>query len=271
MGLPWNLCPRRRAATAFVAVLSCTTFAGPSPLLAQTGTIRGTVRSTASGRPVGGASVTVPAAARQTRTDSLGRFVLNALRDGDQKLVVQAVGFAPARAVVTPTAGDPLEVDVDLAPLPQELQRVVAVAPRDAPRNIAYAEFEQRRAMELVRLLTREELVHVEARSLDGLLRARVSALRTWELGSARIAGSARGNISLSPRANAGQARCYVQVIVDNVIRYETGGTLPPFDLRSLDPAMIAGVEFYTPSSTPAEFNRGSTAAWGTLLIWLPH
>lgn len=105
--------------------------------------------------------------------------------------------------------------------------------------------------MGLGRFITREELVREEGRSLDALLRARVPGLRIWDVGSARIAGSARGNISLSPGANAGQARCYVQVIVDNVIRYQTGGTLPPFDLRSLDPAMIAGIEFYTPSSTP--------------------
>jgi hypothetical protein len=39
--------------------------------------------------------------------------------------------------------------------------------------------------------------------------------------------------------------------------------------LRSLDPAMIAASEFYAPSATPTEFNRGSTAACGTLSIWL--
>lgn len=262
------MCPRFRAASAFVAVLVATAVAPPTALRAQTATIRGTVRSTESGRPVAGASVSVPAVARQTRTDSLGRFVLSAMRNGEQELVVQAVGFAPARAVVTLTAGDPLEVEVDLDPLPQELQRVVTVAPRDAPRNIAYAEFEQRRAMGLGRFITREELVREEGRSLDALLRARVPGLRIWDVGSARIAGSARGNISILPR---GDGRCYVQVIVDNVVRYQTGGTLPPFDLRSLDPAMIAAIEYYTPSSTPAEFNRGSTAACGTLLIWLQH
>jgi hypothetical protein len=250
------------------ALLMAAAVATPTPLRAQTATIRGTVRSTESGRAVAGASVTLPAAARQTRTDSLGRFVLNALRDGAQELVVQAVGFAPARALVTITAGPPLEVEVDLDPLPQELQRVVTVAPRDAARNIAYAEFEERRAMGLGRFLTREELVREEGRSLDALLRARVPGLRIWDVGSARVAGSSRGNISILPR---GDSRCFVQVIVDNVIRYQTGGTLPPFDLRSLDPGMIAGIEFYTPSSTPAEFNRGSTAACGTLLIWLQH
>lgn len=224
--------------------------------------------STESGSPVAGASVTVPGLARQTRTDSMGRFVLNALRVGEQELVVQAVGFAPARALVTITAGPPLEVEVDLDPLPRELQRVVTVAPGGAARNIAYAEFEERRAMGLGRFLTREALVREEGRALDALLRARVPGLRIWDVGSARVAGSSRGNISILPR---GDGRCFVQVIVDNVIRYQPGGTHPPFDLRSLDPAMIAGIEFHTPSSTPAEFNRGSTAACGTLLIWLQH
>lgn len=54
-----------------------------------------------------------------------------------------------------------------------------------------------RRAMGLGRFITREELVREEGRSLDALLRARVPGLRIWDVGSARIAGSARGNISL--------------------------------------------------------------------------
>jgi len=55
------------------------------------------------------------------------------------------------------------------------------------------------------------------------------------------------------------------------VVRYETGGSLPVFDLRSLDAVMIAAIEFYTVASTPREFNRGGNAPCGTLLIWLQH
>jgi hypothetical protein len=43
------------------------------------------------------------------------------------------------------------------------------------------------------------------------------------------------------------------------------------FDLRSLDPSMIAAVEFYTVATTPSEFNRGGNALCGPLLIWLQN
>lgn len=55
------------------------------------------------------------------------------------------------------------------------------------------------------------------------------------------------------------------------MVRYETGGSLPVFDLRSLDAVIIAGIEFYTVASTPLELNRGGNVPCGTLLIWLQH
>lgn len=258
-----NACTR-----AVLVALATGVIASPATVLAQSATLRGTVVSTDSARPVVSATVAVPAAARQTRTDSLGRFVIDGLRAGSQELTVQAVGYSPAIARVTLPSSAPLELDVELEPLATELARVVTVAPRDAARNLAYAEFEQRRAMGLGRFLTREQLVREQGRSLSALLREKVPGLRIWDIRGAQVAGSARGNISIVPR---GDSRCLVQVIVDNVIRYRTGGNLPQFDLRSLDPAMVAGIEYYTPSSTPAEFNRGSSAACGTLLIWLQN
>ena len=86
-----------------------------------------------------------------------------------------------------------------------------------------------------------------------------------------RLSRTTRGNITLLPRGDPSKARCYVQVIIDNVVRYETGGSLPVFDLRSLDAVIIAGIEFYTVASTPLELNRGGNVPCGTLLIWLQH
>ena len=64
---------------------------------------------------------------------------------------------------------------------------------------------------------------------------------------------------------------CFVNVIVDGVLRYGSGTQAPPFDLRSLEASMIAGIEYYTVSSLPAEFNLRGSAPCGTLLIWLQN
>ena len=249
------------------AVIAVATF--PRLWSAQASSINGRVLSAESGRPIGGAVVALRTARRETRTDSLGRFFLPDVRTGEQELQVLAVGYSPARATFAVTAGPPLEVDVELDPLPRVLGRVLTVADRERARNPWYGEFAGRRAIGLGRFVSREELERAQGRSLDEMLRTRVPGIRILDVGGLSVAGSARGNTAIDPRR--GDARCFVQVIVDNVVRYTTGAGPPYFDLRSLDAAMIAGIEYHSVASTPTEFNRGGNAACGTLVIWLQH
>jgi hypothetical protein len=60
---------------AAIAAAATALIASPAPVLSQMATLRVAVVSTGSGRPVVGATASVPAAARQTRTDSLGRLL----------------------------------------------------------------------------------------------------------------------------------------------------------------------------------------------------
>lgn len=244
-------------------------FAAPPRLgLAQASVIEGTVLASHTGRPIVGASVRSPAVQRETRTDSLGRFRLEKMPAGALEVQVQAVGFAPLRAVVQVLADSTLTVDVDLEPLTPQLARVVTTADRSDARNLNYADFERRRASAIGKFISRSELLAEAGRSLESVLSARLAGTRVWDFNGKRVlGGSSRGPISVL----RGDQRCFVQVIVDNVLRYQSGGSLPPFDLRSLDPAMIAGVEFYTVSSTPSEFNRGGNAPCGTLVLWLQN
>lgn len=62
---------------------------------------------------------------------------------------------------------------------------------------------------------------------------------------------------------------CYVQVSVNNVLRYRGDRGEQLYNIDLLDPATIEGIEFYTSSQLPAEFNRNSTGNCGALLIWL--
>ncbi|WP_373061427.1 carboxypeptidase-like regulatory domain-containing protein [Gemmatimonas sp.] len=262
----------RGAMVAAVAIAASIAGLTSSTLLsAQGGSISGRVLSTESGRPIADAVVAVLTAARETRTDSLGRFTLKDVRAGEQELLVRSLGYTPARATVSLTSGLPIEVDVELQPLPRVLKRVISMADRENARNEWYGEFASRRATGMGRYISRDELVRQQGRSLDAVLRSKVAGFRVWDVNGKIVAGSARGNITLHPDADPSKLRCYVQVIVDNVVRYETGGILPLFDLRSLDAFMIAGIEFYTVASTPIEFNRGGNAPCGTLLIWMQN
>ncbi len=128
--------------------------------------------------------------------------------------------------------------------------------------------------MGLGRFISRSDLVQQRGRTLEAVLRDRVSGLRVYQVNGKSIAGSARGvasTASLSPVRGANADRCYVQVIIDNFVRYQTGGISPLRDLRSLGAFMIAGIEFYTVASTPLAFNLGGNAGCGTLIIWLQH
>ncbi|MDV7389730.1 hypothetical protein RZS08_00190, partial [Arthrospira platensis SPKY1] len=99
-------------------------------------------------------------------------------------------------------------------------------------------------------------------RTLDAVMRQHVPGVRFERVNSMIVAASARGP-GLTP------GPCYVNVVVDGMLRYFYGGRMPYFDLRSLEASMIADIEYYTPASTPAEFNFRGHAPCGTLMIWL--
>ncbi len=241
----------------------CALLGLPNVLDAQDASLRGRVRSAATGQPIASATVSLPSQARETRSDSLGQFMLGRLRVGTQVLVVRAVGYAPAQATVPLTAGSPLELDVDLDLLPPVLDSVLTEADLDAPRNFSIAEFEARRVLGFGRFITRAELLRQRGRTLEAILRGRVPGLRYLDVNGMIVAASGRDQARAVP--------CYVNVIVDGMLRYTSNVRMPFFDLRSLEVSMIAGIEYYTPASTPAEFNLRGHAACGTLVLWLQH
>ncbi|MBK7905104.1 MAG: carboxypeptidase regulatory-like domain-containing protein [Gemmatimonadetes bacterium] len=69
----------------------------PAPQAQPTGIIAGAVRDEA-GRPVPQAVITVDGTARQTRSDTAGRFALERVPVGIQEITIRRIGFRPARA-----------------------------------------------------------------------------------------------------------------------------------------------------------------------------
>jgi hypothetical protein len=194
---------------------------------------------------------------------------------GTHTLSARGIGFEAGERRVAVLDDRPLQIEIHLTKV-QELAPVEVSAERYRSPNLR--DFDERRRMGLGRFLTAEELEAQGGRSLSTILARRIPGLRPIAYAPGRTAmASGRGDTSLrgTPRgdgidiARGAPAACYVQVSVNNALRYrgDVGEQLYNIDL--IDPATIEGIEFYTVSQLPAEFNRASNARCGALVIWL--
>src|SRR5258708_28825454 len=100
-------------------------FAGhPAVAGAQTGTIRGKVRS-AAGAPLGAVSVTVDATVLRVITDDQGAYELRGVPTGANTLRVRILGYVPQVLRVSVATGEALHQDFVMAP------QAIALAPVD--------------------------------------------------------------------------------------------------------------------------------------------
>jgi hypothetical protein len=240
-------------------------------------TFSGAVLADSTERPIAGAVITIDALGRSTRSDSLGQFSLAGLPAGTHRAVVRAVGYDLLSLDVVLSAGQRLEADLLLRVTPPSLRAVEVTADASARTSVFLKDFESRRRFGIGRFITGDALLAERDRSLSSILRTRIPGLQALRYGGKTALASARGAISFRqlPRgdqsdvAQGAAPACYVQVIVNDIVRYRStpGETL--LNIDQFDAAFIEGIEYYTVSQTPPEFNRGSTAACGTLVLWL--
>ncbi|GIV62093.1 MAG: hypothetical protein KatS3mg044_0959 [Rhodothermaceae bacterium] len=102
-----------------------------APGMAQTGTLRGTVRS-ADGEVLPGVNIVLAGTPRGTATDLTGRYLLPNLPAGAYTLVASAVGFRRAERSVRLAPGDTLTVDFTLEATVLQSGEVVVTAARRA-------------------------------------------------------------------------------------------------------------------------------------------
>lgn len=69
-------------------------------------------------------------------------------------------------------------------------------------------------------------------------------------------------------RVRGAKTACYAQVYLDGVQVYTPAPDVKLFDLNTLQPDLLKGVEFFPgPAETPAQYG-GTGASCGTLLLW---
>jgi hypothetical protein len=103
----------------------------PAAARAQTGALRGVVRSAATGEALAGPVVTVVGLARRVFGDSLGAFSVDAVPAGTWRVDVRRIGYRPQTvpAVIRDGQETVLEVRLDAAPITLEPFTAVARSP----------------------------------------------------------------------------------------------------------------------------------------------
>lgn len=238
--------------------------------------VHGRVVAEEDRRPLAGAAVTLAGA--EARTDSAGRYRLAGVPHGDQPLVVRLPGYRPESVLVAVGAGG-AERDVALRRL-TTLEDVRVAAPAWVPA--AMRAFEERRLVGQGRFLTRAMLATQAHRRTGDILAGvpgvvvRRGASRAW-ISSGRTTSTGVCAMCPAPqrldRADASMGArpaCYLDVYLDGALVYNSSARdrEPLFDVNSLSPDQIEGIEVYAGgATTPAQYNR-TGGGCGVMLIW---
>ena len=251
-------------------------------------TVAGSVSDT-SGTPLPQADVSFPALGVWTRTTTSGGFKITNLPEGNHRILVRRIGYAPIEEVVRVGAGTTALEPFRLV----RLTTLDTVVTRGSYRDPGMEEFAERRNLGLGHFVTKAELdqrrgalVSSFLMQTPGLAIASVAG-KEW-IGSKRaMSTSCRGAPARVPntRMSDGTARClrseglyyvpdepgahimcHARVFLDEQLM-NPGAPTPPFDLRSIVTTQVEAIEWYAgPSQMPLKYMaRNSTC--GVLVI----
>jgi Carboxypeptidase regulatory-like domain/TonB-dependent Receptor Plug Domain/Gram-negative bacterial TonB protein C-terminal len=223
----------------------------PGVVLSQAvGSVRGVVHDSLGG-VVSSAHVSISGIGIPTRSDSAGAFRLWGIPPGSAVLDVRRLGYRPTSIPVTITAGSELSVDIDLVPVPEQLEPV-QVRRRAEVYDSRLAGFNERKLKHVGYFVTRERLDRMSsARFVDALREMPGVSMRTLRGGVVTV--SIRG------------ARCAPIFYMDGF-----PATSGPMDLDMIDLSGVEGIEVYGGmSSIPAEFmSVVGGESCGVIAVW---
>jgi hypothetical protein len=219
----------------------------------------------ATGLPVAGAEIIDVATGAKVVTLATGLVTFAFPRIGTTELLVRKAGYAERMfpAVVSATDTDSFRI---------VLTAVVQLSPAFVAEDVDadahdMADFERRRATMFGHFLTREQLDQRKNGTMADALE-QLGGVRLKYVGSSAYIVTPRGLPSLGSRNPMFKNNCPSAVMMDGLFIYRgTPGELP-FDVNTLVPGNIAGIEFYSgPGTMPPELN-GAGNACGLLVIW---
>jgi hypothetical protein len=182
----------------------------------------------------------------------------------------------------------PTNVTVAAAPPPPSVAAPRPATPTPAPRSDSavplrtvevrsvalLTEFEERRTSGMGHYLTRDQLAKQEARALPDVLLQLPGVRMARDAGRSHLT-SGRGVVTgVNEKRSLGRFEtdpkraCYADVYMDGSLMYGGKKDETLFDLSTIRPAIIEGIEYYaSPATTPVKYSRPGREC-GTLLIW---
>jgi hypothetical protein len=210
----------------------------------------------ATGLPIADAEVVNLAAQTRVRTSVSGAASLAFLEPGLTVLQIRKIGYASRWQTVRVSPADTIPITLTLKPLAQQLPGVYTTA---SNMNGKLSSFERHREEGMGHFLTQEQLDKATGRLTSDVLRTLPGLKTTLGAGTAAYVGTTRGAISLR------SGSCLAAVILDGAVVYSPGHGQTPFNINSIRPEEMAGVEFYAGgASMPIEYRFGC----GLVVIW---
>lgn len=240
-------CARLLRGLALMLVLC----ADPRRILAQpAGSVRGLVHDSLGG-VVSSAHLSLRGSRSQAISDSMGAFRLVDIPAGATVLEVRRLGYRPVSTVLTIGAGSELNVDVELAPVPEQLAPV-QVRQKAEVYDSRLAGFNERRTKHIGYFVTRERIDRMNShRFVDALREMPGVSMRTLRGGVVTV--SIRGS------------RCAPMFYMDGF-----PAVAGAMDLDMIDLSGVEGIEVYGGmTSIPAQFMAVAGAeGCGVIAVW---
>ncbi len=231
-------------------------------LAAQSASLAGTVRADGTERPLANAEISIPQLKRSVRSDSAGNFELAAIPAGTHRVLIRLLGYASYDGNVQIKPAQKLEIDIVLQPSATKIATVVVLDSANTRWRMRLADFEERRHSGASgRFLTADVFEKSQGSILSDVFLGHFPGIKRINL----------KNASVKPLASARGATlkgvCYLPIIVNGLVMYNSSPGLDFYDLDLINTADVIGVEFYSVASTPARY-RMTGSDCGTLVIW---
>jgi len=224
----------------------------PCPSLGQTaqGRIHGQVKDQSSGKPVSNVLVSLVGTEIRAETSDRGRFVLTDVPPGTYELRAQRIGFSPNGGQVTIAAGTQLEVDINIAAKPVELDPLLVITRSGKLTEVGF--YDRRHNGGLSgRYITSADIERRGAARMTDML-VDVASVKVLPVEPGRV--TVRFNRHVPESASSRKPR---QLAFD--------GPRNPLDARGCEPDLYIDGRLYRNSSPPMT-SSGSGAALGTPL-----
>ena len=249
----WRVTARAMAVALFLGLAI-------RPLAAQgTGTVRGTVTDSATGRPVAGVQLTVAGAPARAVTTEAGTYQLTGLPAGRVTVRAQRLGYAAATRTLDLAAGGTATADLRLRPVAAVLSTVVATG---------YGSSRRATVSNAIVSIDSSAFDALPVVSLDNALQGRVAGVQVMQ-----NSGEPGGGVSVRIRGpaslNAGSQPLYV---IDGVpmlqgtfeqITGTSGQRMTP--ISGINPDDIASIDVLKDAAAAAIY--GSRGSNGVVVI----